>query len=164
MISRVEAPERPGSAPDFSAESGFTLIEMLVVLTVLGLVLGIALGHGPMRSATLEARAAAGDLAHGLRAARDRAIAGNRRVVVAIDPERHMLRVDGEAPRPFALRLEVRAFTALGTGAVRLIRFAPDGSSSGGSILLTDGARRVTVTVDWLTGRVRVVEPGRAAP
>ena len=144
-------------------EAGFTLIEMLVVLTILGIVLGIALGRGPMRSATLEARAAAGELAHGLRAARDRAIAGNRRVVVAIDPARHLLLVEGEAPRPLAPHLEVRALTALGAGPVRLIRFAPDGSSSGGSVLLTDGARRVTVTVDWLTGRVRVVEPGRAA-
>ena len=36
------------------------------------------------------------------------------------------------------------------------ISFAPDGSSSGGRIVLADGGRRVQVGVDWLTGRVSV--------
>jgi hypothetical protein len=38
------------------------------------------------------------------------------------------------------------------------IRFAPDGSSSGGGVVLTEGAVRMLVTVDGLTGRVRFTD------
>jgi general secretion pathway protein H len=38
------------------------------------------------------------------------------------------------------------------------IRFNPDGSSSGGRIVLADGTRRIAVGVDWLTGRVVIAD------
>ena len=41
------------------------------------------------------------------------------------------------------------------TGA---IRFFPDGSSTGGRVTLMVGERSYAVDVDWLTGRVRVLE------
>jgi general secretion pathway protein H len=50
-----------------------------------------------------------------------------------------MTTVTGGAPRPL--------------GA---ITFAPDGSSSGGRVVLRAGANAVTVLVDWLTGRVSI--------
>jgi hypothetical protein len=36
--------------------------------------------------------------------------------------------------------------------------FTPDGGSTGGSILLRAGQRRIAVEVNWLTGRVRARE------
>jgi hypothetical protein len=36
------------------------------------------------------------------------------------------------------------------------ITFAPDGSSSGGRVVLVAGANAVAIVVDWLTGRVSV--------
>ena len=36
------------------------------------------------------------------------------------------------------------------------IRFAPDGSASGGRIRLAEGEHRILFGVDWLTGRVSV--------
>ena len=38
------------------------------------------------------------------------------------------------------------------------IRFNPDGSSTGGRIVLADGSRKIAVGVDWLTGRVTVAD------
>ena len=35
------------------------------------------------------------------------------------------------------------------------IVFTPDGGSSGGTIVLASGQKRIAVTVNWLTGRVR---------
>jgi hypothetical protein len=44
---------------------------------------------------------------------------------------------------------------------VRLIRFSPDGSSSGGQVLLGTGRHRIGITVEWLTGQVKVADaPG----
>jgi general secretion pathway protein H len=139
-------------------DNGFTLIEILVVLAILGVVLGLMIGHGPMRSRGLEARAAAGALAQTLRAARARAIATDHDVAVAIDPAGHRFAMDGGAANLFAADLAVSVLPPAlpGPGPVRLIRFGPDGSATGGAVLLGTGSRRVGISVEWLTGRVSV--------
>ncbi|HEY4174844.1 MAG TPA: GspH/FimT family pseudopilin, partial [Rhodopila sp.] len=70
---------------DPNRQSGFTLIEMVVVLVVLGLALGLVIARGPMHSATLDARTAARQLAQALRLARSRAIMSDRPVLVRVD-------------------------------------------------------------------------------
>ena len=136
--------------------NGFTLLEMLVVLVVLGLAVGLVIGHGPHRSRTLEARVAAGEVARTLREARGQAIAGNRMVLVAVDPARHAMAMDGGKVRllPASVSLAMRG-EAEGRG-VGGIRFAPDGSASGGRIELSDQGLRIDIAVNWLTGRVEV--------
>jgi general secretion pathway protein H len=141
-------------------QAGFTLIEMIVVLAVLGFMLAIVVSRGPQRSARLELDGAARELATALRAGRATAIARDRPVLVAIDPDAHAYRVGDAAPRPLpkdfplALKNAVGA-TPAGPGG---ISFQPDGSSSGGRVEIGQGARRVLVGVDWLTGRVSVAD------
>lgn len=132
-------------------DEGFTLIEVLVVLVIVGLTVGLVLARGPLRSAGLEARAEANSIAGALRAARSRAIAGDQSVTVAIDPARHQLRVGAAPPRPLAGSITLAAPRAG-------ITFAPDGSSSGGHIDLASGPFHMQVAVDWLTGRVSVAD------
>jgi general secretion pathway protein H len=96
-------------------------------------------------------RAAAADVAGALRRARGRAIALDRPVLVVVDAARGSLSVDGLPP--------VRLPAGVGlSAAARDISFAPDGSTSGGRVMLADGARRVLVGVDWLTGRVSIAD------
>jgi len=58
-------------------------------------------------------------------------------------------------------RVELALFTAQNdivnenTGA---IRFYPDGGSNGGRITVGAGARKYEVDVDWLTGRIAILE------
>src|SRR5258708_38466167 len=78
-------------------QAGFTLIEMIVVLAVMGLLLGLVLMRGPLRSPTLTARATVGALAGSLREARARAIATNHPVEFALDVEHKTFRI-GTAP------------------------------------------------------------------
>ena len=126
--------------------NGFTLIEMIVVLVILGLMLGLVVARGPLHSQRLDIEAAARGLTGALRVARGQAMAQHRPVVVTVAANAY--RVDG-APS-HAVPTDV----ALSGDAA--IRFAPDGSSSGGHIAVQGGTARVDIAVDWLTGRVRL--------
>ena len=139
---------------------GFTLIEILVVLAILGVAMGLIIGRGPMRSRGLEARAAAGALAQTLRAARALAIVSDHDVAVAIDPPHHLFAIDGGARQSLAANLAITVPEAAlhGPGQVRLIRFSPDGSATGGQVVLGTGRHRLGITVEWLTGRVSVAD------
>ncbi|MDR3537708.1 MAG: GspH/FimT family pseudopilin [Acetobacteraceae bacterium] len=144
--------------PDGGPAAGFTLIEMLVVLAILGSAAAILLARGPASSPALEARGAASELAQALRLGRSRAIAGDRAVPVVLDLATHRLTLDG-APRPtLPGSVALAAVMADGSRPTRQAAFvfAPDGSASGGRIALGAGTRRLVVTVDWLTGRIGV--------
>lgn len=133
---------------------GFTLLEMLVVVAILGLMVSLIVLRGPVRSPALEIRAAAGDVAQALRAARARAIMEGRPVDFLLDAARHQYVTTGAQPRALHAPPDV-AITAPAKG----IGFAPDGSSSGGQITVADAGHAAVVRVDWLTGRVRIAEP-----
>jgi general secretion pathway protein H len=141
------------------AERGFTIIELVVVLAILGLVLAMVAARGPLGTHTLTARAAANELATGFRAARAQAIAGNRPVAVTVDLAAHSWRIGTERPTALPRDLGIAVLTVAGQaahGTLADFRFLPDGSSTGGRVELTDGKRRMRIGIDWLNGRVSV--------
>jgi general secretion pathway protein H len=141
------------------AEAGFTLLEVVVVVLILGLALGVFVSRGPTRSAALEIRAVAGEVAQALRQTRGRAIMFNRPVGLTVDLGRRTYRGDGMPERALPPALGVSMLSVSGeTLGLGVIRFAPDGSSSGGHIEVSDGRRRLRIGVDWLSGRVSVGE------
>jgi general secretion pathway protein H len=142
-------------------EAGFTLIEMLVVVAVMGFALGLIITRGPVRSQSLEMKAAVNEVAQGLRLARSRAIATNTPVQFAVDVPARSFRIDRGAPTilPSSLSIAMTAVSQETLGSrLGAIRFNGDGSATGGRIELADGQRRAQVGVDWLTGRVSVLQ------
>lgn len=149
------------SSPGRQGAGGFTLFEMIIVLVVLALVAGVVMGRGPVKSRALNVRAAVADIVATLRGARGTAIAANRPVLVVVNGAQGSVSVDGAPAFRSPAGMGLTAATGMGgVPGPRLtgIRFAPDGSSSGGRIVLADGTRRVQVGVDWLTGRVSVAD------
>ena len=156
MISRCRT-----FRPDLERCAGFTLIEVIVTLAILGLALIIVAGYKPPWSSGLGLKGTASELASGLRLARSEAIASNRPVVFDLDVTGHLYRVGAGAKRRLPDNLSIELLTIIGENrGARAgdIRFNPDGSSTGGRISLADGKQHMAVGVDWLTGRVSVAD------
>lgn len=127
-------------------QHGFTLIEMIVVLAILGMMLGLIVSRGPMRSQRLDLDGAGRELMGSLRLARARAIAQDRTVLWSVVSRGYG--PDGD--RSHGLPLDVSVVSAGPVG------FAADGSSTGGIVTLRGQGREVAIVVDWLTGRVHL--------
>jgi len=131
-------------------QAGFTLIEMIVVIAVLGLALSVVASFAPRRHAGLDLASAADGLAETLRTARTQAIVRQSPVLFTPAADGRGYAVDG-------------AFRALPPDVVLTsavpIRFAPDGSASGGVLRLAgaDGRGRL-LRLDWLTGQASVAD------
>jgi general secretion pathway protein H len=142
-------------------ERGFTLIELLVVIAILGLMAALVTIQGRPVSPATHARAAAQAIAGALRAARGEAIRTNRSVSFQLDVANRSYRW-GRNPLetlPGDLGLELlTSRDQVGTSRVGQIRFDPDGGSSGGRVSVMGGGRLWWVGVDWLSGRVSVVQ------
>ena len=140
---------------------GFTLMELLVVLGVLGLVLALAVPSFSRALPALELRTDARNVASALREARALAIGRNQETTLTIDAEQRSLRLGDGAPIRLSPHLGMSLLTAgsetaeTGTGG---ISFFPDGTSTGGRITLVLGERQRHVVVDWLAGTVSIVE------
>jgi general secretion pathway protein H len=133
--------------------AGFTLIEMIVVLAVLGLAAMLVVGRVSGHSQGLEARAQALRIADTLRLARARAIAGDRPVAVALSADRRRMVMAGgsvdETVAPFPLLVSA-------PGGAASIVFVPDGSATGGRIVVSAPGAAWHVDVAAHTGRVAV--------
>lgn len=133
---------------------GFTMLEMLVALAIIGMAGALAAQLLRPQSSRLRLEAATRALCATLRAARSRAIAINAPAAVTFDlaNKTYASPVGGLAvlPKEIALRLEVASREARGEAAS--IRFFPDGGATGGDIALDLGGRRAEISVNWLTG------------
>ena len=152
---------------DRSAQHGFTLIEMLVVLTIAALIVGLALPRltGAQEKATL--RTAAHQVAAALRNTRSLAMTKGRTEAFVIDTANGAFRAGptvppGRLPRNVQLAL-VTVTADRDSASQGRIQFFADGSSTGGGVLLATGKIRSQVLVDWLTGRVSIAEGADAA-
>lgn len=140
---------------------GFTLIELIVVLAILGLAYSLV---PPLFSGALpstELKGATRQLAAGLRQARNAAVIGRTEAVLTLDVEKRAFTIS-DNPRTFQLPRDVHLKLVTSKSEVigdklAAIRFYADGSSNGGRVTLTSGERSFEVDVNWLTGRVAIL-------
>ncbi len=154
----------PGARPRRGAARprGVTLLELLIVLSIMGIVAAMVvpmLGGGV---STTELRSSARQMAAALRLARSEALSTRREHFVLLDLERRVFRVDTDTREITLPRdVELKLFTAqsdLVSEKAGAIRFYPDGGSNGGRVTIAAGERKYEVDVDWLTGRVAILD------
>jgi len=125
---------------------GFTLLELLIVLTILGLVMGLTFPLLARRAPAAALGSAAQEVRAALAAARSAAIAENREVAFAGAPDGY--RIDGALHRVTAARDVAVAVTG-----GQWIAFFPSGGSSGGRVVLRTAAAAREIDINAITGR-----------
>jgi general secretion pathway protein H len=132
--------------------AGFTLVELLVVMGIVGLVLATVLFAKP-KTAAMRVAIAARAVAATLQLARAQAMATNAETVVRIDTQKRqfgLARSIHALPRGMTVAMTVAETDRIADSGG--MRFYPDGQSSGGEIVLTLDGRSSRIAVNWLTG------------
>lgn len=138
------------------------MIELLVVIVIMGVIAAVVIPRFGGGVSTTELKSSARQLASGLRLARSEAMASRQERFVTLDLEgrRFMVGSDQRA-HSLASGVQLKLFTAqkdLVDDKVGAIRFYPDGGSNGGRVTISAGERKFEVDVDWLTGRVAILD------
>lgn len=144
-----------GSRP--IAIAGFTLLELLVVLAIIGLWLAIVPPNLMKGTGAQALKADARLVVSGLQYARTRAISLNVPVALVIDSRTRRLSIDGKQIGDLSASTELSALNGQRvwqTGTGTAVHFLPDGGSTGGEILLSYHKTRYRLSVNWLTGAV----------
>lgn len=140
-----------------NTDSGFTLVELLVAMSIMALGLSVVATTLTRRGSNFEARKIAREIVALARETRYRASHDGRPGTLIFDStERTLANEAGDLidfPEPF----EVEMASAGSAGAGR-IAFYPGGASSGGQVRLTSSQIEILIKVDWLTSHIDMVE------
>jgi len=139
------------------SQAGYTLLELLVVLTMLATVSAIAIAYVPNDRGYHRVKLEADRLEIDLRSARSSAIFGGQTVAFSVDTAQGSLQYGDSAMHAVPPEIHLTLFTGrqLQTGdAAGAIEFFPNGESSGGHVTVVSEGYTAQVDVDWLTGRV----------
>lgn len=131
------------------------MLAVIVLIAIAVTVAAVSL-HGRARG---QLEASAQRAAAGLRDTRTRAMATGKPQWFTIDLRGHAWAAPGRDPRAFPADANVQVTSAAeesNQAGVARIRYFPDGSSSGGNIVLSEDRRSARIDVDWLTGAVTV--------
>lgn len=162
MIATVERdrPVLPGArAQSTDRRAGFTLIEVVAVMLIIALVASLAVtaipgtGRGKLKALTLETAAL-------LRRERLGAVLTGKERQVSLDGERRILVGDGgdtlAIPRDVAI--DILGIDALWSGRQAVVRFTPDGASTGAVLKLSRENAEYEIRVNWYTGGVAIAQ------
>lgn len=149
-------------------QAGFTLLELLLVLSISALLLAMTPALLHKAFPVLKLKAAARDLVQEMRYVQNAAIINGQRAQIRFDLERGEYSsdlVNGGEVRALPGGLSLSRESAPWPSASSVERsdtrfvFYPDGSADGGALYLGNQRQRLRIRIDWLTGRIQLDEP-----
>lgn len=139
---------------------GFSLIEIIVALVIVGMILAITPLFLPNVIASTETKSAVRELAAGLKYARSQSITKQKETTLTLNVEKKYYQIDKQKNKltlPEGTKLTlVTARSEQDSQDQASIRFFPDGSSTGGRINLGNDKNMYLIDVNWLTGKITI--------
>jgi general secretion pathway protein H len=137
--------------------AGFTLVEVMAVMLIIALVAALAVtkmpgtGRPGLKAMTLQTASL-------LRRERLGAILTGRDREVSLDGKRRILVGDGGdiVALPRDITLDILGIDALWSGRQAIVRFHPDGASTGAVLKLSREKAEYEIRVNWYTGGVAI--------
>lgn len=137
-------------------------MEAVVSLIILGMIAAIAAPYIPHTVSSMQYKAAIREMVYSLRAARSSAVTRQREHAVNLDLENGRYWLEkSENAKSLPSNAHIKLITAGSqqvTDYIGAIRFFPDGSSTGGQIIIANEDSKFTIDVNWLTGRVSILD------
>lgn len=159
MDRRVVMVKTPTSITGIKTrDGGFTLVEIVAAITVVGLILAVAVPQSIKFYESMQFRAAVRETLTLLNSARHAALAEGVSKDVTIAPHEGWVRFGNETAQfDREVELAVHSAKEINRDSLGVIRFYPDGGASGGGVDIqrADGVV-IAIAVDWLVGRVTV--------
>ena len=139
---------------------GFTLLELILAVAIAALVVGVSAPAMQSLYSSSQYRGAVNDIVGELALSRQLAIRTGTAADVGFDPVAgRVVRGDSEIELPQGLAIEVLAARELNKENLGVIRFYPDGGSSGGYVRIThERGMSSQVSIDWLLGKIEVCQ------
>lgn len=141
------------------SNAGFTLLELMIVLGIMVLGFGAVAINMSAGDDSRQLKAAAHDLASGLRYTRSQAMISHSQATLNFDLTQNSYTLTKQTKiHHIAEDIDVTVRTAkedLQNGVAKL-RFFPDGSATGGRIKLEKNKLAQEININWLTGQVSI--------
>jgi general secretion pathway protein H len=137
--------------------SGFTIIELIVVLIIVLLGMTVVGANFSKVSPALQLKTVGGEVISALRLARTQAVSTQQAVSVRFNLYENTYQVQGQQtlklPEDLTLSLVILRKNYAGNEIASII-FYQDGSSSGAQVLLELANHKKQIEVNWLTGKI----------
>jgi general secretion pathway protein H len=155
-VEGVNAHSAPVGRRTVRRAHGFTMLELLAAITIVGLVLAVSVPASARLYQSMQYREAVRDVVTLFASARYQAVSKGRFQDVIINPRLKELRLNDTVKQlPSELNVLVHSARELNDRDAGVIRFYPEGGSSGGGVdIEVPDKWGVRVNVDWLIGRV----------
>jgi general secretion pathway protein H len=136
-------------------KTGFTLVEVLVVLTIVSVVVGsisyVVIGGGN------DLKSVSQDIVQSMRLLQQRSIRDDRPYQIEIDLNANtisFLEKEIAIPEAFSVTVKTAASQVIEDRLVGMT-FYPDASSTGGSIVLESDKEAYEIMVVWISGKIQ---------
>jgi general secretion pathway protein H len=150
---------RPRAATTLCRATGFSLVEVIVVMLLLALVASVIAINVSRSLKSTQVRAVSRDLVAAMKYTRGQAIAKGKPKSIEFDLQNKTYQAPGRPRVSIPEGMELGLYTAdseIVDDDHAGIRFFSDGSSTGGRITLRYKDREWRINVNWLTGEIRV--------
>jgi len=143
--------------PESRLSSGFTLIELVAVVALIGIALSVISLSFSKSMSSAKVQAASRDLVAALRYTRGQAIVKGKQTALDLDMQNNTFQAPGRPLMKLPAEMHMTLLTAESEQTSKTsgrIRFFADGASTGGHVSIFAGQREWRVNVSWLTGQV----------